>query len=236
MKTCNECGKATTKPERIPGLELIPYKRNGWTGGGWRGRTAEDGQEIGGYDGFVPYDKKYKGVKEKTTLLCGPCAALHYLEEQRQTEAITEMEYEALRQELVALATKEVAAGVISTNGHKNGAAPHKNNLPPRTKIVKIKRSPEEARFFGRYSVANAVLVESTFNCGCKAYEDTFTFGRWLAQGMAVQRGQHGVKLPILYHQDRKDPDTGEIEAVVQRRGMAVVFCRHQVGPAKVQA
>ena len=59
---------------------------------------------------------------------------------------------------------------------------------PPMTKA--------EATHFDRYSVANAVSVKTSLECGCEPYQDVFTYRRWKAQGFQVSRGQKAIKLP----------------------------------------
>ena len=49
--------------------------------------------------------------------------------------------------------------------------------------------TPETARHFDRYSIANAVTVKQALPCGCEPYVDVFTYRRWKAQGFQVQRG-----------------------------------------------
>lgn len=92
------------------------------------------------------------------------------------------------------------------------------------------KMTAEDARTFGSYSVANAVRVTQILTCGCEPYRDVFTFRRWLAQGFAVQRGQHAVKIPVVKMIERENRETGERET---RRvlGSGAVFCRCQVAP-----
>jgi hypothetical protein len=50
--------------------------------------------------------------------------------------------------------------------------------------------TPETARQFDRFSVANAVTVKQALPCGCEPYVDVFTCKRWKAQGFQVQRGE----------------------------------------------
>ena len=88
--------------------------------------------------------------------------------------------------------------------------------------------TPQEARTFDRYSVANAVLVETVLECGCKAYEDVFTYRRWKAQGYQVQRGEKATRLPMIAAREEKDEQTGEVK-VRRFRTRSAVFCRHQV-------
>jgi len=90
--------------------------------------------------------------------------------------------------------------------------------------------TPETARRFDRYSVANAVRVKESLPCGCEPYQDVFTYRRWKAQGFQVQRGEKAIKLPLIYQRAEKDRETGE-ETVSRRMGRSAVFCRCQVRP-----
>ena len=88
-----------------------------------------------------------------------------------------------------------------------------------------------QATAFGRYSVTNAATAETALGCGCKAYRDIFTYNRWKAQGMQVQRGQKSVKLPTLHNVEQSDSETGETTQY-KVFGTSNVFCRHQVAAA----
>ncbi len=88
--------------------------------------------------------------------------------------------------------------------------------------------TPETARQFDRYSVANGVRVKEALPCGCEPYRDVFTYKRWRAQGYQVQRGEKAIRLPMLYPRTEKDRETGE-ERTERRMGRSAVFCRHQV-------
>jgi hypothetical protein len=90
--------------------------------------------------------------------------------------------------------------------------------------------TPETAKQFDRYSVANAVTVKQALPCGCEPYVDVFTYRRWQAQGMQVQRGEKAIRLPLIYQRTEKDPETGE-ETTARRMGRSAVFCRCQVKP-----
>ncbi len=92
--------------------------------------------------------------------------------------------------------------------------------------------TPETARQFDRYSVANAVRVKEALPCGCEPYRDVFTYRRWKAQGYQVQRGQKAIRLPMIYQRTEKDRETGE-ERTERRIGRSAVFCRHQVKPIR---
>ena len=89
----------------------------------------------------------------------------------------------------------------------------------------------EQAINFDHYSQANAMLVKSALTCGCKPYEDVFTYNRWKAQGFFVKRGEHALKLPVIKHAVKSTQnDTGEITTVDYKIfGKSAVFCRHQV-------
>ena len=86
------------------------------------------------------------------------------------------------------------------------------------------------ARQFDRFSVANAAAVMSARGCGCEPYRDVFTYRRWQAQGMQVQRGEKAIRLPLLYAREETDKDTGE-KKTQRRMGRSAVFCRCQVKP-----
>lgn len=90
--------------------------------------------------------------------------------------------------------------------------------------------TPETARQFDRYSVANAVTLKEALPCGCEPYRDVFTYQRWKAQGFQVQRGEKAIRLPLIYQRTEKDPETGE-ERSTRRMGRSAVFCRCQVRP-----
>jgi len=88
--------------------------------------------------------------------------------------------------------------------------------------------TPETARQFDRFSVANAVTVKQALPCGCEPYRDVFTYRRWKAQGFQVQRGEKAIRLPLIYSRTETDPQTGE-QVATRRMGRSAVFCRHQV-------
>lgn len=90
----------------------------------------------------------------------------------------------------------------------------------------------EEAQSFARYSPQNATTVRQSLLCGCRPYQDVYTYNRWLAQGMQVQRGQHAIRLPVIREVDEVDEDgpTGQTRRIVTR---APVFCRCQVKPVR---
>jgi len=88
--------------------------------------------------------------------------------------------------------------------------------------------TPETARHFDRFSVANAVAVKQALPCGCEPYRDVFTYRRWKAQGYQVQRGERAIRLPLIYSRSETDPETGE-QVATRRMGRSAVFCRHQV-------
>ena len=90
------------------------------------------------------------------------------------------------------------------------------------------KMTAGEARQFDRYSVNNAVTAEASLECGCKAYEEIFTYNRWRAQGYQVRRGEKAVRLPVVRTRTFKDEET-ERERTVRVPGRSAVFCFHQV-------
>ena len=96
-----------------------------------------------------------------------------------------------------------------------------------------VKMSASEATSFERFSIANALTVEvhaKAKGCGCKAYEDWYTYARWQAQGQQVQKGEHGVKIATYAPITAKNDD-GDRVVVGKRPWTSTVFCRHQVAP-----
>lgn len=87
-----------------------------------------------------------------------------------------------------------------------------------------------EAKTFESFSIRNAMIVESSFECDCKAYEDIFTYKRWRAQGFQVQKGSKAVKIST-YAPITKVNDDGEKVIVGKRPWVSNVFCRCQVKP-----
>ena len=88
-----------------------------------------------------------------------------------------------------------------------------------------------EALSFERYSVANAAAVAEALGCGCRPYQDVFTYRRWRALGQQVQRGEKAIRLPLIYARTETDPETGE-QHTRRRMGRSAVFCRCQVQPS----
>jgi len=101
--------------------------------------------------------------------------------------------------------------------------------------LKREKFTPETARRFDGFSVANAAIVAASLPCGCEAYRDVFTYNRWKAQGYQVQRGEKAIRLPLLKQVVRTDAETGE-ETVRRVFGRSAVFCRHQVKPCEPKA
>ena len=91
----------------------------------------------------------------------------------------------------------------------------------------KVQMSESEARSFESFSVKNAAIVNGALECGCKPYEDVFTYNRWRAQGWQVKKGEHGIKLGVMKTIEREN-EAHETERF-RVRGHAAVFCRHQV-------
>lgn len=71
-------------------------------------------------------------------------------------------------------------------------------------------------------------LVAQTRGCQCQAYVDWFTYARWQAQGMQVQRGEESTKLQTFKPIIKKKED-GTEEIVGKRPWKSSVFCRCQV-------
>lgn len=101
------------------------------------------------------------------------------------------------------------------------------------TSTTPRKFTADTARSFDGFSLMNATILANAAaskGCNCQPYTDWFTFNRWLAQGLAVKKGEHGTKLSIFVVKDvEKDgkTDTKKIPWTT------TVFCRCQVAPAK---
>lgn len=88
--------------------------------------------------------------------------------------------------------------------------------------------SPETAKQFDNVSIGNALAVESSLDCKCRAYQDVFTYQRWKAQGFQVQKGQKGIKLRVFRTFITKATDD-KPEKITKRPWWSTVFCRCQV-------
>ena len=90
------------------------------------------------------------------------------------------------------------------------------------------KMTAREAKTFTATSPENATFVEDTFKCDCEAYIDIFTYGRWKAQGMQVQKGQKSVKIKTYIPIKERDDQGNEVIAYMKPK-ITSVFCRCQV-------
>lgn len=87
----------------------------------------------------------------------------------------------------------------------------------------------DQAQRFEYYSATNAGIVKACLPCGCKPYEDVFTYARWQALGYQVKKGEHGIKIGTYAPITQKDEDGEKI--VGKRPWTSTVFCRCQVKP-----
>lgn len=93
--------------------------------------------------------------------------------------------------------------------------------------VTKTKYTPQEATRFQHYSGVNSNIVRTVLKCGCKPYEDVFTYNRWKAQGYQVMRGEHSIKLAVIIEKEVENNDGG-IE-IKKSFANSHVFCRCQV-------
>lgn len=106
------------------------------------------------------------------------------------------------------------------------------------------KMTAEQARSFSSFSVSSMTQILEARdarsaegvhpNCECNPYEDFFTFNRWIAQGMAVQKGEHALKIATFTEtaasrQRRESADVDEETQTRLRPTTACLFCRCQV-------
>jgi len=107
------------------------------------------------------------------------------------------------------------------------------------TTATKTPMTAGEAKSFRKESINSySQIVEQLIAKGdhvCEPYRDTFTFKRWLAQGFAVQKGEHGIKFQTFVPADGKADENGDREPFLLPRTL-VVFCRHQVAPVVVKS
>lgn len=88
----------------------------------------------------------------------------------------------------------------------------------------------EQATTFDRESSSNATLLKSVLACNCNPYADVFTFNRWKAQNMCVNKGEHGIRLPLIREVTEQN-ENGDKVKVKRVLGHSYVFCRCQVHP-----
>lgn len=93
------------------------------------------------------------------------------------------------------------------------------------------KMTAGEAVRFDTYSPNNAAIVEAK-PCSCEAYKDIFTYNRWKALGMQVQKGQKATTITTYAPIVKIDEATGDEEIVTRKPRKSFVFCRCQVAPA----
>jgi len=87
-----------------------------------------------------------------------------------------------------------------------------------------------EARSFDRTSDRHYAILAfeaAARGCQCEAYRDWYTYKRWRAQGMQVQKGEKSFKLPTFY--TVKEVDKSGKEVPITRRSTSCLFCRCQV-------
>lgn len=115
-----------------------------------------------------------------------------------------------------------------SNRNHKRQSSNTATNKPKKPAMT-----AQEARYFETLSVPHwATLAAESANkgCNCSPYADWFTYNRWEAQGMQVQKGEKGIKLQIWIASKRVDLKTGE-ERIDRIPKTTSVFCRCQVKP-----
>lgn len=110
---------------------------------------------------------------------------------------------------------------------------------PPDVRPSKRKRTtkrpamtPDQARSFGTYSAENATTVVVGLECACEPYKDVFTYNRWKAQGLQVQKGMKSIKIPVYGSSTDEDEDGNTVSRNYRTTGR--VFCRCQVADIQV--
>lgn len=95
------------------------------------------------------------------------------------------------------------------------------------------KMTAADAVRFETFSPNNAAIVETSRACSCEAYKDIFTYKRWKAQGMQVQKGEKATTITTYRPITKTDEATGEEIVVARKPRKSFVFCRCQVAPIK---
>lgn len=207
--------KWTADPQQHSVFEMVPYKQNGWIG------TT-----------FIPYERKYKGVKETKIWLCGLCYAWAQMELMKDAgEDVTELELELIK------IAENAKATVLEPPQKTRTSKPKSTSKVARKRTTRKSQRPAmsatEATTFEQYSGGNMTLVDSHFSeCGCQAYADTFTYRRWLAQGQQVEKGQKGCKITV-YAQTADTDDDGNETSGRKVLTSSTIFCKHQVKPVE---
>lgn len=87
----------------------------------------------------------------------------------------------------------------------------------------------EQAKTFDRVSPKNAEILTQAADargCTCVPYADWFTYNRWQAQSMQVQKGEKSIRIMTFIPYTKKE--NGQ-EVTKRRPKTACVFCRCQV-------
>jgi hypothetical protein len=205
----------TTNAQPWTESESIPYKQNGWVG-----------------DQFIPYARKYKGVRDHRVYLCGICYAVKQCEESRMGgNPMTDLE-----QYLADLAAKETAPVVASAASRPNGHAKANSRVARRPKRDKRPAmTADQARSFDSFSVGSTLMAQRALSCACAPYVDLFTYNRWLAQKFQVRKGSECIRLPLVKNVEELD-DGGEVVKSRRILGTSRLFCRCQVDEIKAVA
>ncbi len=91
------------------------------------------------------------------------------------------------------------------------------------------KMTAEQAKTFIQKSAKNAAVLSAAAEikrCFCEPYQDWFTYRRWQALGMQVQKGEKATRITTFIPYT-KDVDGQEVTRT--RPKVACVFCRCQV-------
>lgn len=123
-----------------------------------------------------------------------------------------------------AVAMREVVAVATEVESPKVAAENAKRVASGRPKMT-----ADEAKQFDVYSEKNAEIAESSCENGCVAYEDIFTYNRWIALGMQVQKGEKSTRIEVPIFRIVVDEVTGKERKVKTGSRMVPVFCRCQV-------
>lgn len=81
---------------------------------------------------------------------------------------------------------------------------------------------------FSQHNLAIVEMAIEENGCNCVAGEDTFTYQRWIAQGLKVRYGQKKLTKVVSYGSQVKELDNGEVQ-VKRWKSNPAIFCRCSV-------
>ena len=118
------------------------------------------------------------------------------------------------------------------------------------TKTARPPMTASDAVSFSGFSISSELQVNWAIkerresgihaDCSCRAYDDVFTFNRWIAQGSAVVKGEKAMHVSSFVPVGDKATDGKATDGTGERQRMIpknlFLFCRCQVAPIAPRA